>query len=67
MKYTFDNVEAISDDMLGYIVTYDGRTICTIYRDMEGVLELRDQDEEDIYQYIYDEIYKSYQKRIEKE
>lgn len=67
LKYTFDNVETISDDILGYIITFDGRTICTVYRDMEGVLELRDWDEEDIYQYIYDEIYKSYQKRIEKE
>ena len=45
LKYTFDNVETISDDMLGYLITYDGRSICTIYRDMEGVLELRDQDE----------------------
>lgn len=67
LKNTFDNVETISDDLLAYIVTYDGRSICTVYRDMEDVLELRDQDEEDIYQYIYDEIYKSYQKRIEKE
>lgn len=62
LKYTFDNVETISRDMLGYIITYDGWPIYTIYEDREGVLELRNQDEEDIYQYIYNEIYKCYQK-----
>lgn len=57
LKYTFDNVETISRDMLGYTITYDGWPIYTIYEDREGVLELRNQDEEDIYQYIYNEIY----------
>lgn len=70
LKYTFDNVETISENVVGYSIIYDGRSICKIYPnnpDMERLLELCYQDEEDIYQYIYDEIYKRYQKRIEKE
>lgn len=70
MKYTFDNNEAISPSMLGYLVTYDGLTIyriCTTWKMEDNVLELQDWDEKDIYQYIYDEIHRCYQKRIEKQ
>ena len=70
LKYTFDNVETISENVVGYSIIYDGRSICKIYPnnpDMKQLLELCYQDEEDIYQYIYDEIFKRYQRKIGKE
>lgn len=64
LKYTFDNVEIISEDMVGYVITYNGQNLYTIYRDMEELLKLRYQDEECIYQYIYDKIYEKYRNEI---
>lgn len=68
LKYTFDNFEIISENMLGYSVTYDRWPIYSLYRhrDMEDILGLRDCDEEDIYQYIYNQIHRCYQKEVEK-
>lgn len=66
LKYTFDNVAVISEDIVGYVITYNGWSICAIYEDMEELLKLRYQDEENIYQYVYDKIYRNYQKKLKK-
>lgn len=66
MRYTFDNVEIISDDMFEYTITYDEWPIYTIYEDMEELLELLAQDKEDINQYVYNKIYKYYRRKIER-